>query len=448
MSVQSRISDTLGGTPPGVASRLESRVASAPTDPGRLRVLVIDEDLPSPPDSGKRIRTWNLLRRLAARHAISLLCYGHPNSPAVAATESAGIHVHLVEPQREHRRGALYARLFANLFSPYPYSVAKHYSRRFQLKLEQLLRTEQFDLVQCEWTPYARFLDERHALPVLLASHNVESQIWIRRARRSRTLLEKLFFVLQGIKMRSFERRALHRAAQVTAVSPQDAELMRAWGARAVTLVPNGVDVEFFQPASEPTASELLFLASLDWQPNLDALDYFLREILPLVRARHPATLRIVGRRPSPLLRERLAGLPGVELVGEVDDVRPHLARAAVVVVPLRIGGGSRIKILEALAAGRAVVSTSMGAEGLDVIAGTHLHIANQPREFAERTLGLLASSEERRRLGGNGRRLVVEQYNWNGIADALESAWLEACRGARMVSAASAVPRPPREML
>jgi glycosyltransferase involved in cell wall biosynthesis len=228
--------------------------------------------------------------------------------------------------------------------------------------------------------------------------------------------------------MHRFEKRALLRASAVTVVTNLELTTLRDWGVANVNLVPNGVDLETYRPTPEAEREdELLFLASLDWYANVDALGYFVTNILPSVRARCPGvTLRIVGRQPPEELIKRYSSLPGVDFVGEVEEVHSHLARAAVIIVPLRIGGGSRIKILEALAAGKAVVSTAIGAEGLDVISGEHLLIADSPAEFAAAIEELVASTSLRRRLGNNGRKLVTDRYGWDQIANRLESIWYD----------------------
>jgi glycosyltransferase involved in cell wall biosynthesis len=415
-----------------ISAETNTRTSSLGGDPElrRLRVLVLDEELPYPPDAGKRIRTWNLLRRLAQRHTISLLCYGEPHDPSAGVLEQAGIRVHLVAPPASMRGSHLYLRLFANLFSRYPYSVEKHFSKEFQSRVHELAAAEQVDLVHCEWTPYSRFANGLKENPVLITSHNVESQIWFRRAKQSRGIIQRLFFNLQAIKMERFERRALQNAQVVTAVTTEDVRVMRSWNARSVRLVENGVDLEYFKPCAEiGNEPELLFLGSLDWFPNIDALDYLLECIMPIVRSLQPSVrLRIVGRRPSKELATRVAKLGWAELVSDVPDVRPYLAQASVVVVPLRIGGGSRIKILEALASGKALVSTSVGAEGLAVTDGENIRIADEPAQFAQGVLELLASPEGRHRLGRSGRALVEKRYGWQEIAKLLESAWFEAC--------------------
>jgi glycosyltransferase involved in cell wall biosynthesis len=194
--------------------------------------------------------------------------------------------------------------------------------------------------------------------------------------------------------------------------------------------VENGVDLEYYNVGTATDESQLLFLASLDWYPNLDALNYLLDYIMPVLYSRRPGVrLRIVGRRPPKSLAARIASLQWAELVADVADVRPYLRQAAVVVVPLRIGGGSRLKILESLAAGKAVVSTSIGAEGLSLVPGEHIRIADEPEEFVRQILELLESPKERERLGANGRGIVAERYGWDKMASALESAWFGACR-------------------
>src|SRR5215469_16271509 len=162
--------------------------------PRRLRVLVIDEEMPFPLDAGKRIRTWNLLRRLAERHSVTLLCYGREDDPAKVALESAKIKVSLVDPLPSKNGMALYAKLAANLFSYYPYSVVKHYSSAFQNPYATLLRESDWDLIHCEWTPYARFVSPKSSVPVLIATHNIEAQIWERRAKHASNPLAKSFF--------------------------------------------------------------------------------------------------------------------------------------------------------------------------------------------------------------------------------------------------------------
>jgi len=397
---------------------------------------VIDEEFPYPPNSGKRLRSWNLLSRLARQHSIEVLCFGPLTPEAKAAASTASIVVHVVDEQIAKSGIALYADLFRNLISPNPYSVDKHYTRKFRNELLRLLAERTFDLIHFEWSPYVRYVEHVGELPVSVAAHNVESQIWKRRAEHDRSLIGRFFFQSQAAKMERFERQALRRANLLTTVSNEDARQLLSWDLPNVTVVENGVDVEYFRPAeaSREEPGELLFLASLDWFPNQDALWYFVDDIFPLIRrSQQDVRLRVAGRRLPAAQAERLRVATGVEFCGELADVRPAYERAALVVVPLRIGGGSRLKILEAFAAGKAVVSTSIGAEGLTAQDQRDLYLADTPQEFARAVLYLLGDKAGRERLGKNGRALVEAQYSWEPLAAKMERAWRSATqRGVR----------------
>ena len=404
------------------------RDASSPSIPC-LQVLVIDEEPPFPLNSGKRIRTWNLLCRLAKRHQITFLCH-RGDDQAAEKLESAGVKVVQVEALAPYRGLSLYARLLFNLFSPFPYSVAKHYTRRFRKELSNLLSTGDFDLLHCEWTPYARYLRSVGDIPSVVSAHNIESQIWQRRAERSPGMLSRMFFRMQAWKMQRFERSALSRCSSVTAVSDLDVQQFKAWGIHSAQSVENGVDIDFFSTPQTIAASplEVLFVGSLDWFPNQDAVRFFVEEIFPLIKIQKPAAqLTVVGRRAPESLALWMRRQEGVTLLSEVPDVRPCYTRAALAIVPLRIGGGTRIKILEAMSMGKPVVSTSIGAEGLAVKDGTHVLIADTPAEFARAAVSLMLSEELCRKIGQNGRKLVLERYSWDRIACHQEQVWLAA---------------------
>jgi len=228
--------------------------------------------------------------------------------------------------------------------------------------------------------------------------------------------------------MLRFERRTLARFDGVLAVSDIDREtfgrLYPGAARRPVEVIPTGVDTQFFAPStSEPGARSLVFTGSMDWVPNEDAMIFFCNEVLPLIRREEPGvTLAIVGRAPTPNVL-RLAQLPGVTVTGRVEDVRPHMAAAAAYVVPLRIGGGTRLKIFEAMSMGKAIVSTAIGAEGLPVSDGAHLLLADSPRAFADAVLRVLRDVPQRRALEAAARRLVVERYDWAAVAGSFERA-------------------------
>jgi glycosyltransferase involved in cell wall biosynthesis len=408
------------------------KAGAEPHKQGRLKVLVLDEEIPYPLNSGKRIRTWNLLRHLACSHSITFVCYGRPDDAEGAALMcQAGIRVISVSSLPSSGSTRFYAGAAANLLSAWPYSVARHHTCRFAQTVRRLVSTESCNLLHCEWTPYASYLSAARGLPTLIMAHNIETTVWRRRAQYADGFAEKTYMDLQATKMARFERRAFSLATTVATVTAEERETARRWGANQTALVPNGVDTGSLQPSNAPvTPDSLLFLGSLDWQPNRDALAYLLSEILPRIQAVRPkAILRVVGRQPGDKLRKQVEGKQGVEWVGEVPDVRPHVSAAAAVLVPLRIGGGSRIKILESLSMGKAIVTTSIGVEGLELTPGKHCLVADTPEEFARGVLDVLSAPELAAELGSNGRKLVVERYDWKQLALDLEQAWIRTAK-------------------
>lgn len=401
----------------------------------RLRVLILDEEVPWPPNSGKRIRTWNLLRRLSRRHDLHLVTYGPINKEAQAKLAQHCFTVTALDPLPPSEGPRFWARLLSSVFSGYPYSVVKHFTGRMQRHISEVCKRQQFDLVHCEWIPYARY--ETRGIPRLIVAHNVESEILRRRANHDGGLIGSWFFGLQAKRMKAFEREAATKGAHVVAVSELDAETFRSYGVRNVTIVPNGVDLDYFRPMPQVFQTDsLLFVGSLDWHANEDAVKDFAIRILPLIRSRNPnLTFQVVGRRPSNRLVTSLQELQGVQLIGEVPDVRPYMAQARAVVVPLRIGGGTRIKILEALAMGKPVISTSIGAEGLEIKNQRDYLLANTPEEFVTRIDALFANPEEQLRLGENGRALVEKLYGWDAAAEKLEGAWSAAAGRCEVVT-------------
>lgn len=402
-----------------------------------MKVLVLDEALPVPADSGKRIRTFELLRRLAQRHAITFLAPEERPTPPeeVARLAEHGIEVRLVRRRPLVKRGARFAwDLLRNVFLPVPYMVMGHRVRAVRDEAAALLSRRSYDLIHVEWTPLVVNVPEGARVPVLVCAHNVESDIWARYLVSEAGLARRAYVRLQLGKVRRFERAALAAADAVTAVSEGDAERIRAWaGQPRVSVVANGVDAERFAPQPDAVVSphEAVFVGSLDWRPNQDGVLWFLDEVFPALRARVPdATLAVVGRAPPPWFVERVTKVAGASVHGSVTDVRPFLARAAVSVVPLRVGGGSRLKICESLAMERPVVSTSVGAEGLDRGAG--IVLADEPQAFVEAIVATLDDPTAARAAAREGRARVLATNEWGAIAPNLERAWVDAARSRR----------------
>jgi sugar transferase (PEP-CTERM/EpsH1 system associated) len=333
---------------------------------------------------------------------------------------------------------AFYAQAAWHLLDPQPYAVGKYRSRAFRTRVRDLMATEDFDLVISDFLPPVVNLPARLRCPSALFTHNVEADIWRRHADVATSALARHLLRVQHARMLRFERHALERFDAVLAVSDQDRDTFaRLYGdtlTRPVHVVPTGVDTEYFSPAPEPPAEapELVFTGSMDWLPNEDAMVFFCASILPLIRRRVPdVRLTIVGRSPTPVVA-KLADAAGVRVTGRVDDVRPYMRDGAVYVVPLRIGGGTRLKIFEAMAMGKAVVSTAIGAEGLPVRDGEHLLLTDDPAAFADAVVRLLHDRDARARIGAAARSLVAEHYDWGAAARVMDAALVECVARAR----------------
>lgn len=402
-----------------------------------LRVVVVDEELPYPPVSGKRIRTLGLLERLARNHRLTYVCHRNANesevTPAREHFARLGVRTLVVDRKVPPRSGMkFYARLAANLLSPLPYSVTSHTSHALTDTLRRLAATEPVDLWHCEWTPYAQALRTITG-PRLVMAHNVESVIWQRYYETERHPLKRWYIGQQWKKFRRFEREMLQRMDLTVAVSDLDRRRFQTdLEVEHVDVVDNGVDTEYFRPYGWPREpATLLFLGSLDWRPNLDGVTQLLNHVYPIVRQRCPqARLLVVGRTPPESLRADCAREPGVELHASVADVRPFLARAGMLVVPLRIGGGSRLKILEALASATPVVSTRVGAEGLRLKAGKHYTRAESVDDMANAIVEAIRDPQRLSAQAEAGRQQVLHRYNWDALAIKLEQLWRRCAQG------------------
>jgi sugar transferase (PEP-CTERM/EpsH1 system associated) len=379
--------------------------------------------------SGAGTRVYNLLKVLAASCRIDLIAgsvSGEPSEDMLAEVRSMCRSVQVVPSAIGSRRQKrlLQIRSVGSL-KPMHYWI--FYSREMQARIDGAVHTMSYDVAILESSFMGYHILPDH-LPLVLDQHNVESEIFLRSAQRERSLTRRTFNLLEYWKYRPQERRICREADLILAVSARDRDVMLSWGGRTPCIViPNGVDTDYFRPAEgrnegQPL-SKIVFTGTMSYSPNTEAMLYFAAEVLPLIQEQAPeVALQIVGSRPPPEV-QKLAKLPRVTVTGAVPDVRPYLADARVVIAPLRIGGGTRLKILEAMAMARPVVSTAAGCEGLEVQDGTHLLVADEPAAFAAAVLELLRDPNRRAAMGREGRRLVEERYDWYALGRRTEQA-------------------------
>ena len=393
-----------------------------------MRVLWLKTELLHPVDKGGRIRTYQMLRAIAREHHVTYLTLDDGNAaPDALALASEYAHEVVRVPFAPPARGshAFYRALAGNLLSSLPYAISRYRSAEMLQQVEKL--APDFDVVVCDFLTPAVNMPEHLPTPTVLFQHNVEAMIWERHAAVATSAVKQRYMSEQWRRMFEFEKRMCHRFDHVVAVSPQDADVMRTrYGISSVSDVPTGVDIDYFTPTGEvrPDPYELVFTGSMDWMPNDDAMTWFLSDILPLVRRDVPqAKVTIVGRAPGARLTAAASGMDNVTVTGRVPDVRPYLERASVFLVPMRIGGGTRLKIFEAMAMGLPVVSTAIGAEGLPVTDGVDAVLRDERTGFAAAIVELLNSPEKRARIGQTGQQVVRDRFGWQGVADAFMSA-------------------------
>jgi sugar transferase (PEP-CTERM/EpsH1 system associated) len=376
-----------------------------------------------PPDTGGKIRSYNILRQLAKHHAITFFSFYAAHENDVHPKLSQIFHRVILTPiDLPSAKGAEELLDYAvHLFSRQPYNLAKYCRAVVRKKLRALLQEQVCDVILCDFIFAAGVIPWEWPCPKVLFTHNVEAVIWRRHYEIAKNPFWKALSWREWKRMASAESRYLQKADHVLTVSENDREAFAKFiDPRKLTVIPTGADTDFFHPSGEnEIPNSLVFTGSMDWLPNEDGMFYFVNEIFPLILRQVPdATLCIVGRQPSRRLQDLVSRIPQIRLTGWVEDVRPYLTQCAVCVVPLRIGGGTRLKIYEAMSMAKAVVSTSVGAEGLPVKSGEHLLLADNPNSFAECTLRLLSDASQRAQIGQAARRLVEQSYNWAKVSE------------------------------
>lgn len=390
-----------------------------------MNVLWISHFVPYPPKGGNLQRSYHLLRVLSREASVDLLAYHRGAS--LAARDLTGaerelrrlcrdVSIHPIPNERSRLRFT--AGLARNLFERDPYTVRELRSPGFERRLGDWAARRPYDLVHFDTIDLARYRDALPDRPAVLGHHNVESLLFERRAPYEKNPLAGAYLRLQAGKLDRFERAWYERFTVNLFVSEADRSRARAQvPGLPARVVPNGVDVEYYRPGPEGEENRAVWVGGLRWFPNRDAVDWMLREIWPRVRRAHPdALLDLIGEAPG--ATPSGPGRDGVVRHGFVDDIRPLVRRARVFVVPIRVGGGTRLKILDAMAMGKAIVSTSAGAEGIDARFGKEIVHTDAPEEFAAAVGGLFGDPERRHALGEAARRLAEERYAWEAVGE------------------------------
>jgi polysaccharide biosynthesis protein PslH len=405
-----------------------------------VKVLFLSQIVPYPPHGGVLQRGFNIVRELGRRAEVHLLAFVHPDalptpdtleeSRAVLGGFCRAVEYFTLWPKQSRAHTA--SALTLGLLSNDPFSVIAHRSARYARAVRQALAGDHFDVVHADTIALTPFVDLRasRTTPTVLTHHNIESQLMQRRSEVETRAAARWFLRREADKLRDYEAEVSPRYDVNIFMSTQDRDLLggRVPGIRAA-VVPNGVDVDYFG-ADESGGSEpaLIYTGGMNMFANRDAVMSFLTEVWPAVVAAVPgATFYAVGQDPPRELQALAAQDPRIVVTGYVDDIRPLVRKAAVYVVPLRVGGGTRLKVLDAMASGKAIVSTAIGCEGIDVVPGQHLLVADAPDDFARTTIALLNDPAHRQQLGAAARTRVQERYAWPVVGSHLMDAYAAA---------------------
>lgn len=393
-----------------------------------MRILFVTPYLPDPPRSGGPRRLHGLIRGLARSHGVSIISLVNPGEDYLEAARTTAEYCEQVVTVVNDRYGTLGVpgmrkRLLqvGSMLSTRSYERLLFHRPVFQEALDRMTRAPRFDIVNVEFSLMAQYRLPRGP-KLVLDEHNIEYDVLRRTARVERSPLRKLYSYLDYLKLRREEQAIWRKFDGCVLTSARDQGILGSDFPQLPTrVVPNAVDADFFQPGvAENEPQTVLFFGAMDYHPNSDGIGFFLKEILPTLKRRYPnLKLQIVGQAPPATVRRWASN--DVTITGFVDDVRPYLARAAVVIAPLRIGGGTRLKIVEAMAMGKAIVSTTLGAEGIDVTHGEDILLADTPEAFAAQVSRLLDTPGVADRLGRAARRLVLTRYTWQAAVRGLE---------------------------
>lgn len=399
-----------------------------------MRLLWMKSDYVLPPDTGGKIRTYNLMRELNKLCEVTYLAFKGDDSPndepEIGACASDVVTV--VRPEENKSGVGFYARVLRGLASQLPYILQKYRSSQIVSHQRNFVRSNgKPPVVLCDFLEMAENVDWSLPCPKVLFQHNVESMIWDRYYSTETNPLKKAYFNYERKRMARYEAAACNRFDLVFTVSEEDRLTLRnRFGVTCpIEVLETGVDTDFFRPMPHhpSTPGRLTFLGSMDWMPNIDGVKWFVDEVFPVVKAQFPtASLDIVGRRPGNEIRRLAAHNPSINVIADVPDVRPHIANSQLFIVPLRIGGGSRIKIYEAMAMDRPVVSTTIGAEGLPIVPDQHLAIGDTPAEFAGQVVRLLQDHDRRQAISRSGCDFVTQNHQWKNVAAKLLNHCLE----------------------
>jgi glycosyltransferase involved in cell wall biosynthesis len=393
----------------------------------RLRILWLSHFVPYPPKGGCFQRSYNLISRVGRHHDVHLIALRHkasthPAAQIAMAKEELLRHcrtVEIVDISSATTPHGLVARGLKSIATATPFNVAVYESAAMREHIRALCSRVRFDVFHYDTIGLAQYLPDTGDGPTVMTHHGAESHMIHRRIRLERNVAKRAFFTFEWLALERYERAMCRRFDANVTMSDDDGRLLHAIAPDATfTTVANGVDIGYFTPAPATSDRSIVFAGRLDQYSNRDGILYFMNEAWPALSREFPdATIDILGHNPPEELRQIAARTPQVTVTGFVDDIRPYFQRATAAICPVRDGGGTRIKVLDALAQGKPLVSTSIGCEGIAVVPERDVLVADSAADFVRQLARVFRDPALRQRLAENGRRVTEERYSWDALA-------------------------------
>jgi len=386
-----------------------------------MNILFLATNFPYPPNSGHNLRTYNILKILSKSNNIHFLGfsknkeYPTTDNPINAFCKS----VELFKATDDFSKSKMIFSLLLNFFSHYPYALEKYYLQEMKNKINEIIINNDIDLVHFDLLHLSMYIDIVGKVPKTLTEHNVESERILKLVRNSTNLLFKMYMYIQYKKLYEFEKNICQKFDVCITVSDEDADtLKKMCPAGRYYVIPNGVDTEYFRPGNNnPVPNSLVWVGGMHDFYNREAINYFCKEVFPLIKCKvSKITFNAIGTSPTRRLINLSKHNKNVSAVGYVEDIRPYVSSSSIFIAPMLSGGGTKLKVLNAMSMGKPVVTTNVGAEGIDLQNGENIVIADNPEDYANGIIDLLKSPTLASKIGQNGRKLILRKYDWNVI--------------------------------
>lgn len=390
-----------------------------------MKILWVKNNLLHPLDTGGKIRTYNMLKNILKEHEIHYVTYAdptHDRESLKSAVEYCSNVFYVKEPKTPKKDSIpYYLRIMLNLMSKFPFTISSYYSRDMEYLISNIVRKNEYDVLVADFLTMCKNIPNNINIPRVHFSHNVEYMIWDRYVKNELNPIKRLVFMRERDRVKWFERKVINTYALTIAVSKNDRDFFSTqYKGTNLGYLSTGVDTQYFSPGERvEDPQSIIFLGSMDWMPNIDAVHFFVKNVYPAIKKEIPTVrLYIVGRNPVDSIKMLEKKNMGIIVTGTVIDTRPYIDQAACAVVPLRVGGGTRIKIYEMMSMEKAVISTTLGAEGLGYINGENILIADESSKFSQIVINVLRDKSLRERIGKKARLYVEENCSWKVVTD------------------------------